>query len=54
MNVLCVGSRVIGSAVAETLADAFIGANFFSDGERYVKRLNMIKDMETHFSEDKS
>lgn len=54
MNVLCVGSRVIGSAVAETLADAFIGANFFADGERYVNRLNMIKDMEAHFSENKS
>lgn len=45
VNVLCLGSRVIGSAVAEELAAAFLSANF-SNEERHVRRLNKIKALE--------
>ncbi|MDH3250100.1 MAG: ribose 5-phosphate isomerase B [Acidimicrobiia bacterium] len=46
VNVLCLGSRVIGSAVAEELAVAFLSATF-SGEERHVRRLNKVKALET-------
>ncbi len=46
MNVLCLGGRIIGVALAEKLADAFIGAEFNTEQERYQRRFDMIQDME--------
>lgn len=46
MNVLAVGGRVIGTALGESLADAFIGARFNTDTDRYVRRFNQVKAME--------
>jgi ribose 5-phosphate isomerase B len=45
MNVLCLGSEVIGPSLARDLTRAFLGARF-DGGERYVKRLKKIEDME--------
>jgi ribose 5-phosphate isomerase B len=45
VNVLCLGSRVIGSAVAEELTAAFLTATF-SNEERHVRRLNKVKALE--------
>jgi ribose 5-phosphate isomerase B len=45
MNVLCLGSRIIGEALAPELMHAFLQANF-SGEERHVRRLNKIKLME--------
>lgn len=45
VNVLCLGSRVIGSAVAEELAVAFLSATF-SGEERHLRRLNKVKALE--------
>ena len=45
MNVLCLGSEVIGPSLASDLIRAFLNAEF-SGGERYVKRLEKIKDLE--------
>jgi ribose 5-phosphate isomerase B len=45
MNVLCLGSEVVGPSLARDLIAAFLGARF-DGGERYVKRLKMIEDME--------
>ena len=45
VNVLCLGSRVIGSAVAEELAVTFLSAAF-SGEERHVRRLNKVKALE--------
>ncbi len=45
VNVLCLGSRVIGSAVAEELASAFLSAKFTNE-ERHVRRLNKVKALE--------
>ena len=45
MNVLCLGSEVVGPALARELIAAFLRARF-DGGERYVKRLKMIEDME--------
>ena len=44
-NVLCLGARVIGPAVAAELAQAFAGATF-SNEERHVRRLGKISTME--------
>ena len=45
MNVLCLGSEVVGPSLARELVEAFLGATF-DGGERYVRRLNKIKAME--------
>jgi ribose 5-phosphate isomerase B len=45
MNVLCLGSRVIGKATALELATAFLGARF-SYEERHVRRVKKILDIE--------
>ena len=46
-NVLCLGARVIGSAVAAELVDAFVGA-VFSGEERHVRRLAKVREMAAH------
>src|SRR6266536_2090642 len=45
MNVLCLGSEVVGPALARDLIAAFLGARF-NGGERFVRRLKMIENME--------
>jgi ribose 5-phosphate isomerase B len=45
MNVLCLGSEVIGAELAAELVRAFLGAEF-QEGERYVRRLNKIEELE--------
>ena len=45
MNVLCLGSEVIGAELAVDLVRAFLGARF-DGGERYVKRLQKIEELE--------
>jgi ribose 5-phosphate isomerase B len=47
MNVLCLGSEVIGPSVARDLVKAFLDAQFDGD-ERYVRRLKKIEDLERH------
>ena len=45
MNVLCLGSEVIGPSLARELVAAFVNATFNS-GERYVARLLKVAEME--------
>jgi ribose 5-phosphate isomerase B len=45
MNVLCIGSEVVGAELAGELVRAFLGAKF-DGGERYVRRLEKIEEME--------
>jgi ribose 5-phosphate isomerase B len=45
MNVLCLGSEVIGAELAAELLRAFLHAEF-DGGERYVKRLEKIEKLE--------
>jgi ribose 5-phosphate isomerase B len=45
MNVLCIGSGVVGSDLAAELLAAFLAAEF-SGGERYRRRLEKIEAME--------
>ena len=48
MNVLCLGARVIGSALALELVRAFVGARFTGE-ERHRRRLAKIADLEERF-----
>jgi ribose 5-phosphate isomerase B len=45
MNVLCLGSEVIGPSLAKDLIGAFLRAQF-DGGERYVQRLEKIAALE--------
>ena len=45
MNVLCLGSRIIGPAPALEIADAFAGAKF-SKEERHQRRLDKVLKLE--------
>ena len=45
MNVLCLGSEVVGPELARELVSAFLGAEFVPE-ERYVRRLRKVQEME--------
>lgn len=45
MNLLCLGGRITGIEVAKELVQAFLSATF-SNGEKYVRRLNKIIALE--------
>jgi ribose 5-phosphate isomerase B len=45
MNVLCLGSEVVGPSLARELVDAFLRATF-NGGDRYVARLQQVAAME--------
>jgi ribose 5-phosphate isomerase B len=45
MNILCLGSEVIGPSLAADLVRAFLAATF-DGGERYVERLKKVAAME--------
>lgn len=49
VNVLCLGARVIGPALAADLIRAFLGATF-SGEERHVRRLAKIQAIEAEFT----
>jgi len=45
MNILCLGSEVVGAELAAELVRAFLEARF-DGGERYVQRLQKVEAME--------
>jgi ribose 5-phosphate isomerase B len=49
INVLVLGSRVIGVKLAEELVKAFLGAKFTNE-ERHVRRLGKVKALEAKFA----
>jgi ribose 5-phosphate isomerase B len=49
MNVLCLGSEVIGPSLAAELVRAFLRARF-DGGDRYVERLKKVEAMERQMS----
>lgn len=48
INVLVLGSRVVGVALAQDLVRAFMGAKF-SNEERHVRRLGKVKALEAKY-----
>ena len=51
MNVLCLGSRVIGSGLAKVLAETFLAASFSGD-HRHMTRLAKIDAIESRYSRE--
>lgn len=49
MNVLVLGSRIIGYALAFDLVASFLNAHFQSNEARFVRRLNKVKAIEARF-----
>ena len=49
MNVLCLGARVIGGALALDLVSAFLGARYAGE-ERFQRRLDKVLRIEARFS----
>ncbi|MGD0272978.1 MAG: RpiB/LacA/LacB family sugar-phosphate isomerase [Gaiellaceae bacterium] len=45
MNVLCLGSEIVGAALASELVRAFLGARFNTSDKRYVARLRKVEQM---------
>ena len=45
MNVLCLGSEIVGGAVASELVRAFLGARFNEADPRYAARLRKVEQM---------
>lgn len=45
VNILCLGSRVVGQALAEDLVRVFIDARFSRD-DRHVRRVDKIRSLE--------
>ena len=49
MNVLVLGARIIGPALAMECVDAYLKANFVAKEERFVRRLNKVKAIEATY-----
>ena len=49
MNILCLGSEVVGPSLTRDLVTTFVGARF-DGGQPYAKRLEMIEDLERNAS----
>ena len=49
VNVLCLGARVIGPALAREVIEAFLDARFTGE-ERHVRRLAKIQAIEDEFT----
>lgn len=49
MNVLVMGARIIGPALAFDLVASYLNAKFQQKEERFVRRLNKVKAIEAHY-----
>ena len=45
MNVLCIGSKIVGTQLASELIDAFLAASFTGE-ERHLRRLDKVAQLE--------
>ncbi len=46
MNVLVMGSRIVGTALAHDITASYLNAKFNGSEERFVRRLNKVKAIE--------
>jgi ribose 5-phosphate isomerase B len=51
LNVMCLGARVIGPALARTLIEAFLAATFSAE-DRHLRRLAKIDAIESKFTNE--
>lgn len=51
LNVMCLGARVVGQALARALVDSFLRATFSAE-DRHLRRLAKIDAIESRFAHD--
>jgi ribose 5-phosphate isomerase B len=51
VNVMCLGARVVGPALARALAEAFLSATFTAE-ERHLRRLAKVDAIESRFTKE--
>lgn len=51
LNVMCLGARVVGPALARTLVEQFLSATFTAE-DRHLKRLAKIDAIESKFTNE--
>jgi ribose 5-phosphate isomerase B len=49
MNVVVLGARIIGSALAYEVVEAFLKAKFIANEERFVRRFNKVMAIEAKY-----
>src|SRR5580658_6168209 len=49
MNVIVLGARIIGSALAFEVVNAFVGAKFIDNEERFVRRFKKVLAIEAKY-----
>ena len=49
MNVLVLGARIIGQSLAFELAHTFVNASFAAKEERFMRRFNKVRAIETRY-----
>ena len=49
MNVIVLGARIIGTALAYEVVDAFIGAKFIASEERFTRRFKKVLAIEAKY-----
>lgn len=49
MNVLVMGARIIGAALALEIVASYLGARFQNDEARFVRRLDKVKAIEAQY-----
>lgn len=54
MNVVVLGARIIGPALAYEVVAAFLHAHFQSSEERFMRRFNKVKAIEARFMSNNS
>lgn len=50
MNVICIGSKIIGEQIIHDILELFINASFSDHEERFVRRLNKVLSIEAQNS----
>jgi ribose 5-phosphate isomerase B len=53
MNIICMGGRTVGTAVAWDLVEAFLAAEF-SEAERHLRRLRKVASLEPAVTSNRS
>ena len=49
MNVLVIGSRIVGYALAYDIVSSYLNAHFQNNEERFVRRFNKVKAIEARY-----
>ena len=49
-NVLCLGGKIIGSAIANEIVKTWMNTNYLSNDKKYVTRVNKVVDINNRYN----